>query len=68
MLSTVVKKHFFMAKINLQDAYLTVPEAAKFHFPLAFQDKQGEFLQFQSLSFGLCTTPYSFSKLTKPAI
>ena len=68
MLSMVEQKDFFMAKIDLKDAYLTVPIAEKFHCLLGFQDKQGEFLQFQTLSFGLCTAPCTFSKLTKPAI
>lgn len=26
------------------------------------------FMQFQFLPFGLCTTPYAFSKLTKPVM
>ena len=44
-------ERFFMAKIDLKDAYFKVPIAAKFHCLLAFQDKQREFLQFQTLPY-----------------
>jgi len=40
MLPTVVQKDFFMAKVNLKDAYLTVPVAAEFHCLLTFQDER----------------------------
>ena len=68
MLLTVVQKDFFMAKVDLKDAYFTVPIAPKFHCLMAFQDEDGKFLQFQTLPFGLCTAPYAFSKITKPAM
>ena len=57
-----------MAKVDLKGVYLTVPVATEFRCLLAFQNKSKEFLQFQTLPFGLCTAPYMFSKLTKPAI
>ena len=40
----------------------------KFRCPLAFQNESKGFLQFQTLPFGLCTTPYVFLKITKPAV
>ena len=64
MVPNVVKQDSFMAKVDLKDTYLTVPVCCL----LAFQNESKEFLQFQTLSFGLCTAPYVFSKLTKPAI
>ena len=57
-----------MVKIDLKDAYLTVPVAEEFHPLLAFQNGQGKLLQFQTLPFGLSTAPFTFTKLTKPAI
>ena len=68
MLPNVVRQDFFMAKVDLKDAYLTIPVSAEFHCLLAFQNNDGQFLQFQILPFGLCTTPYVFSKTTKPAV
>ena len=68
MLPNVVRQNFFMAKVDLKDAYLTVPVSAEFHCLLGFQDDNGQLLQFQTLPFGLCTAPYAFSKITKPAV
>ena len=42
--------------------------SAEFHCLLGFQDDNGQLLQFQTLPFGLCTAPYAFSKITKPAV
>ena len=67
MLPNVVRQNFFMAKVDLKDAYLTVAVSAEFHCLLGFQDN-GQLLQFQTLPFGLCTAPYAFSKITKPAV
>ena len=36
MLPNVLLKDFFMAKVDLKDAYLTVPVAEEFGCPLAF--------------------------------
>jgi len=68
MVPSIVQRDSFLVKIDLKDAYLTVPVAEDFQSLLAFQDNQGEFLQFQTLPFGLSTAPYTFTKLTKPAI
>ena len=68
MLPNVVRQDFFMAKVDLKDAYLTIPVSAEFHCLLAFQNDDGQFLQFQTLPFRLCTAPYVFSKTTKPAV
>ena len=68
MVPSVVQKDFLLAKVDLKDAYLTVPVSAEFRCLLAFQNESKAFLQFQTLPFGLCTAPYVFSKLTKPAV
>ena len=65
MLPNVVRQNFFMAKVDLKDAYLTVPVSAEFHCLLGFQDDNGQLLQFQTLPFGLCTAPYAFFKDNK---
>ena len=58
MLPNVVCQDFFMAKVDLKDVYLTVPVSAEFHYLLAFQNNNGQVLQFQTLPFGFCTSPY----------
>ena len=67
MLLNVIRKNFFMAKVDLKDTYLTVPVAVKFHCLLTFQSDK-EFLRFQNLPFGLCTAPYVFSNITNLAV
>ena len=68
MLPVILKQDWFMAKIDLKDAYLTIPVAAVHHPLLSFQVLAGEWIQFQSLPFGLCTAPFVFSKVTKPLV
>ena len=68
MLPVILKQDWFMAKIDLKDAYLTIPVAAVHHPLLSFQVLAGEWIQFQCLPFGLCTAPFVFSKVTKPLV
>ena len=68
MLPNVLCQNFFMAKVDLKDAYLTVPVSAEFRCLLGFQDDDRQLSQFQTLPFGLCTALYAFSKITKPAV
>jgi len=51
MVPNVIQQDHFMAKIDLKDAYLTVPVAAKFHCLLAFPNKSKGFLQFHHSDF-----------------
>ena len=67
MLPNVVHHDFFMAKVDINDTYLTILVLAEFHCLLGFRN-DGQFVQFQTLPFGLCTAPYVFSKITKPAV
>jgi hypothetical protein len=58
---------FFLTKIDLQDAYLfipTHPEHTKF---LKFWWERSIF-QFSSLSFGLASVPWTFTKILKPSV
>jgi len=68
MLPSVLQKKMHMAKIDLKDAYLTIPVASKFHPLLAFQNTQGDHFWFKVMPFGLCTAPYVFTKLTRPIV
>ena len=68
MLPSVLQTNMHMVKIDLEDAYLTIPVASKFHPLLAFRNKQGNYFQFTALSFRLCTALYVFTKLTRPVM
>ena len=63
----LVKQNIWMAKLDLKDAYLTVPiHAADQHF-LQFIWKDRIF-QFTCLAFGLASAPWAFTKLLKPVV
>ena len=53
-----------MVKIDLRDAYLTVPINENFHEFLQFL-WAGEVFQFTSLCFSLASAPWAFTKLLK---
>ena len=68
MLPLVVREDWLLAKLDLKDAYLTIPVAPEFHQLLAFQVAPHKFAQFQCLPFRLCTVPFVFTKVTKPVM
>ena len=68
MLPSLLQQGAFLVKVDLKDAYLTVPVAEEFHPLLSFHDREGRCFQFRVLPFGLCTAPYAFTKLTKPIV
>ena len=68
MLPSLLQQEAYMAKIDLKDAYLTVPVAKDSQPFLAFQGQEGVLFQFKVLPFGLCTAPFTFTKLTKPLV
>ncbi|KAM4723097.1 uncharacterized protein WCC33_009317 [Rhinophrynus dorsalis] len=57
----------WMVKIDLQDAYLTVPMSASSQVYLRFL-WHGQTWQFTCLPFGLSSAPWCFTKLLKPVI
>ncbi len=67
LLQEVIRPGDFFTKIDLKDAYLTLPlrgEYRKF-----VQIKLGEiFYQFRTLAFGLSSAPRIFNKMLKPVI
>ncbi|KAJ8706182.1 hypothetical protein PYW07_010959 [Mythimna separata] len=56
-----------MAKIDLRDAYFSIPisEHSKKYLRFTFKDK---LYQFNCLPFGLCTAPMIFTKIMKPIV
>ncbi|XP_065902073.1 uncharacterized protein [Dysidea avara] len=68
MLPSIISQGWFMVKLDLKDAYLTIPVAQESWNLLTFQaGPPHNLMQFQCLPFGLCTAPFTFSKVTKPA-
>ena len=67
MLPSMVSQGWLMAKLDLKDAYLTIPIAQESRKLLTFQaGPPHQLMQFRCLPFGLCTAPFTFSKATKP--
>ncbi|KAI8516362.1 hypothetical protein Bbelb_049430 [Branchiostoma belcheri] len=60
----LVRPGDFMAKLDLKDAYFTIPVDADSRRFLTFQ-WQGRFYQFQCLPFGVATAPRVFTKVLK---
>ena len=59
---SVLQKGDFLCKIDLQDAYLSIPVAKKSRVYLRFLWK-GKLYQFTCLSFGLASSPRIFTKI-----
>ena len=66
-LRDILKKGDWLAKIDLKDAYLTVPMAEVHRKYLRFQ-WQGKIYEFKSLPFGLASAPLAFTKLLRPVV
>ena len=64
-LKDVLRMSDFMGKIDLQDAYLTVPICRQHRNFLKFH-WQGRNYRFRSLPFGLATAPRVFTKILRP--
>jgi hypothetical protein len=63
----LMKKGDWLAKLDLKDAYLSVPMSPVHTHLLRFQ-WQNQTYQFNTLPFGLSSAPYVFTKLLKPAV
>ena len=63
----LIMKGDWMVKLDLKDAYLTVPVHKDFHDFLQFV-WEGEVFQFTCLCFGLASAPWAFTKLLRPVV
>ncbi|XP_063984940.1 uncharacterized protein LOC135166543 [Diachasmimorpha longicaudata] len=57
----------FMGTVDLQDAYFVVPIYKHHRKFLKFEFERTHF-EFTCLPFGLCTSPYIFTKIMKPVV
>ncbi len=63
----MVRKRDFFTKIDLQDAYLTIPIHPEHRKYLQFV-WEGALFQFSCLCFGLSSDPWSLTKILKPLV
>ena len=67
MLRDLLKKGDYMVKLDLKDAYFTVPIWVKHQKFLRFFWKENRF-EFACLPFGLASAPRVFTKIMKPVV
>ena len=60
----ILRKEDWMAKLDLKDAYLTVPVHPSHHRFLRFA-RRGRIYQFNCIAFGLAPAPRCFSKILR---
>ncbi|XP_066590815.1 uncharacterized protein [Prorops nasuta] len=63
----LVRKNFFMASLDLEDAYFLVPILKKSRKFLRFKF-ENTIYEFTSMPFGLCTAPLVFTKFMRPVV
>jgi hypothetical protein len=64
---SLVSRGDFLGSIDLKDAYFLIPIHKGHRKFLRFKFK-GKIFQFLCLPFGLCTSPYTFTKIMKPVV
>ena len=67
MLKDMLQQGDFLTKIDLNDAYLSVPIWTHHQTLLRFE-RQSAILEFPCLPFGLASAPRTFTKLLKPVV
>ena len=63
----LLRKNNWMVKLDLKDAYLSVPMSSPHRRLFRFNWRQ-QMWEFNCLPFGLNSAPYTFTKLLKPAV
>jgi hypothetical protein len=67
LIKTLIRAQDYFCRIDLKDAYLSVPVFPAHRPYLAF-DWDGQYYQWTCLPFGLATAPLVFTKLMKPVL
>lgn len=65
LVSEIIKKGYFLAKLDLKDAYFSIPIARESQNFLAFQ-WNGKLYRFRVLPFGLTSAPRVYTKVMRP--
>ena len=65
MLKDVLKEGDWMTKVDLKDAYFMIPLSSAHRHLLRFR-WEGQVFQFEFLPFSLASSPWVFTKTTKP--
>jgi hypothetical protein len=63
----LIQKGDYFVKVDLKDAYLTVPLHPDCFSFLQFE-WEGKFYQYLTLAFGLAPAPWAFTKMLKPIV
>jgi hypothetical protein len=63
----LLQRNYYMASIDLQDAYFLISIDENYKKFLRFEWKSQTY-EFNVLPFGICTAPYVFTKLLKPVL
>ena len=67
LLKDILRPGDWMTKVDLKDAYFSIPVSSHFRKFLRFR-WQGKMYQFNCLLFGLSSAPWIFTKATKPVV
>ena len=67
LLKDFLKSNYFMTKLDMRDAYYSIPIDKQSRCYLQFIS-EGKFYQFKVLVFGLSTAPRIFTKVMKPIV
>lgn len=65
LLRDCLEKDDYLAKIDMKDAYFSIPIAKDHRRFLSFK-ALGKFYSFNALSFGLCSAPRIYTKVMRP--
>ena len=63
----LIQKGDFMCKLDLKDAYLSIPVCTEYQKYLKFR-WEGQLWMFKTLPFGLSSAPFIFTKVMKPVV
>ncbi|EYC23896.1 hypothetical protein Y032_0014g2204 [Ancylostoma ceylanicum] len=65
MIRDLIQPGYFMAKVDMKDAYFSIPICNKDRNYLAL-NYEGKLYRFRALPFGLSSAPYAYTRLVKP--
>uniref|UniRef100_A0A914YLH6 Reverse transcriptase domain-containing protein n=1 Tax=Panagrolaimus superbus TaxID=310955 RepID=A0A914YLH6_9BILA len=67
MLKDLISQGYYLAKLDMKDAYFSIPIAKEHQKFLAFEF-EGRYYAFRALPFGLATAPFVYTKIVKQVL